>query len=70
VFGDIRARGINVYLTGDDHSDTVKKMLDGFAKFNIPYQSKVTPSGAIPDNETVELFIGKQPSTEVNVGTD
>jgi hypothetical protein len=70
VFGDIRARGINVYLTGDDHSDTVKKMLDGFAKFNIPYQSKVTPSGAIPDNETVELFIGKQPSTEVNVGAD
>jgi hypothetical protein len=44
--------------------------LDGLAKFNIPYQSRVTPSGAIPDTETVELFIGPQQSQRVNAGTD
>jgi hypothetical protein len=58
IFGDVRAPGINVYVNGEDHSDTVKILLDGFAKFNIPYQSRVTPSQAIPDTETIELFIG------------
>jgi hypothetical protein len=50
--------------------DTVKILLDGFAKFNIPYQSRVTPSGAIPDSETVELFIGTQQSQRLNAGAD
>jgi hypothetical protein len=45
-------------------------LLDGFAKFNIPYQSRVKPSGAIPDSETVELFIGTQQSRRVNAGAD
>jgi hypothetical protein len=44
--------------------------LGGFAKFNIPYQSRVTPSGAIPDTETVELFIGTRQSQRVNAGAD
>ncbi len=70
IFGDVRARGINVYVSGDDHSDTVKMIFDGFAKFNIAYQSRVTPSGAIPDSETVELFIGKQHSADINAGAD
>jgi len=62
IFGDIQSPGINLYVNGDNGSDTVKILLDGFAKFNVPYQSRVTPSGAIPDTETVELFIGtKQP---------
>ena len=67
VFGDIRAQGINVYVNPDDHSDTVKILLDGFAKFNIPYQSRVTPTHAIPDIETVELFIGSGQSETVSV---
>jgi hypothetical protein len=70
VFGDIRAQVINVYVSSDNRSDTTKIMFDGFAKFNVAYQSRVTPSGAIPDNETVELFIGKQRSAEVNAGAD
>ena len=70
VFGDVRAPGINLYVNGDNSSDTVKILLDGFAKFNIPYQSRVTPSGAIPDTETVELFIGGQQSQRVKAGTD
>jgi hypothetical protein len=62
IFGDIRGLGINVYVNRDDNSDTAKVLLDGFAKFNIPYQSRVTPSRAIPDAQTVELFIGMLPS--------
>jgi hypothetical protein len=70
IFGDVRYPGINVYMNGDSGSDTVKILMDGFAKFNIPYQSRVTPSGAIPDTETVELFIGTQQGQRVNAGGD
>jgi hypothetical protein len=62
IFGDVRAIGVNLYINGDSHTDTVKILLDGFAKFNIPYQSRVTPSQAIPDTETVELFVAALPS--------
>ena len=62
--------GINIYVNGDNSSDTAKILLDGFAKFNIPYQSRVTPSGAIPDTETVELFIGSQQSQRLNANAD
>ncbi len=68
IFGDVRSPGINFYVNGDSHSDTAMILLDGFAKFNIPYQSRVTPNGAIPDTETVELFIGTQQSPRINVG--
>ena len=70
IFGDVRSPAINLYVNGDNSSDTVKILLDGFAKFNIPYQSRVTPSGAIPDTETVELFIGTQQSQRVNAGAE
>ena len=62
IFGDIRSRGVNVFVNADDRSDTAKILLDGFAKSNIAYQPKVTPTEAIPDTETVELFIGAAPS--------
>lgn len=68
IFGDVRAPGINVYVNGENNSDTVKILMDGFAKFNIPYQSRVTPSGAIPDTETVELFIGTKQPQRVDAG--
>jgi hypothetical protein len=70
IFGDVRAPGINVYVNADNHSDTVKILLDGFAKFNIPYQTRVTPSQAIPDSETVELFIGARQTAGINAGAD
>jgi hypothetical protein len=62
IFGDIVAMGVNVYGGGENNSETVKILLDGFAKFNIPYHIRVAPSGSIPDNATVELFIGAKPS--------
>lgn len=62
IFGDIRAMGINIYNGGDNNSEMVKILLDGFTKFNIPYHIRVAPSGSVPDSETVELFIGARPS--------
>jgi hypothetical protein len=61
IFGDVRAMGINVYNNSAHPSDTVKILLDGLAKFGIPYQSRVPPSEALPQTETVELFIGAKP---------
>jgi hypothetical protein len=70
IFGDIRAPGINLYVNAENHTDTVNVLLDGFRKFNIPYQSRVTPSRAIPDPETVELFVGTNRSERVDAGGD
>jgi hypothetical protein len=70
IFGDLRAVGINFYVNADNHSDTVKVLLDAFAKFNIPYQSRVTPSLAIPDTETVELFVAAMPSPADRAGPE
>jgi hypothetical protein len=70
IFGEVRAAGINVYVNAGDNSDTAKLLLDGFAKFNIPYQSRVTPSGAIADPDTVELFVGAKQSERADAGTD
>jgi hypothetical protein len=70
IFGDVRAPGINVYVSADNGSDTAKLLMDGFTKFNVPFQSRVTPNGAIPDAETVELFIGTQQSQRLNAGAD
>jgi len=70
IFGEVRAPGINVYVSPDDHSDTAKILFDGFAKFNIPSQARVTPSHAIPDIETVELFVGQRQSDTGSAGGD
>jgi hypothetical protein len=58
IFGDVRSPAVNFYVASDDPTDTAKILLGAFDRFNIPYQSRVTPSGAIPDPETVELFVG------------
>ena len=46
----------------DPHSPGAAKiLLDGFIRFNIPFQSGVAASEAILDNATVELFVAKKP---------
>ncbi len=40
----------------------MKILLAGLAKSGIPYQSRVPPSEALPETETVELFIGTKPA--------
>ena len=61
IFGAGPAMGINLYVRGPRTPDAARILLDAFAKFNIPYQSRVAPNAAIPDAETVELFVGAKP---------
>ena len=70
AFGDIRAVGVNLYVNADTGADTARILLDGFAKFNIPYRSMVIPTQAIPDTETVELFVASLPSQPAKTGSD
>jgi hypothetical protein len=61
IFGTAPAIGISLYLRGGEPTDTAKVLTDAFTKFNIPYQGRIAPNDAIPDTETVELFVGKKP---------
>jgi hypothetical protein len=70
VFGEFRTPAINIFVNSADRSDTAKVLLGAFAKFNIPYQSRVTPRQAIPDAETIELFIGKTQSLSVSADSE
>jgi hypothetical protein len=61
IFGTAPAIGISLYVRGGEPPDTAKVLTDAFTRFNIPYQGKIALSNAIPDTETVELFVGKKP---------
>lgn len=60
MFGNIRGMGINIFDEGAPGSDTVKILVDAFAKFAIPYQTRVPPSG-VPHSGGVELLVGGRP---------
>jgi len=62
IFGD--GAGMNVALyarSGTAPPDTAKLLVDAFTRFNVPFRSGVMPSDAIPDDATVELFVGHKP---------
>jgi hypothetical protein len=62
IFGEAPAMKILVYVRpGVQPPEAVKLLLDAFARFNIPFQSGITPEAAIPDPATVELFVGHKP---------
>ncbi|HEV2335841.1 MAG TPA: hypothetical protein VGS13_10120 [Stellaceae bacterium] len=62
IFGEAPAMGITLYVhDGAAPPDAARLLIDAFTRFNIPYQSGVAPSDAIPDPETVELFVGRKP---------
>lgn len=61
MFGAAPAIGISLYVRGGEPPNTAKVLTDAFTKFNVPYQGQIAPSDAIPDTETVELFVGKKP---------
>ena len=59
IFGNAQGMGITLYVrAGLQAPPAAKVLLDAFARFNIPYKAGITPSEAIPDPATVELFIG------------
>ena len=62
IFGEAAAMGVTLYVRGGGAPpEAAMLVLDAFARFNIPYRSGITPSAAIPDPATVELFVGHKP---------
>ncbi|HZT87221.1 MAG TPA: hypothetical protein VFA12_04575 [Stellaceae bacterium] len=62
IFGNPPGVGVNLYVHGATSPDAARILVAAFAKFNIPYQSRVEPSRAIPDTQTVELFVATKPA--------
>ena len=62
IFGEGPAMGVMLYVrSGAAAPDAARLLIDAFTRFNIPYQSGLAPSDAIPDPATVELFVGHKP---------
>ena len=62
IFGEAAAMGVALYVRGGGAPpEAARLVLDAFTRFNIPYRSGITPSDAIPDPATVELFVGHKP---------
>ncbi|MGH7095556.1 MAG: hypothetical protein ACREFB_18730 [Stellaceae bacterium] len=61
IFGTGSEMGISLYVRGGAPPEAAHQLLAAFARFNIPYESRIASNGDIPDNETVELFVGKKP---------
>ncbi len=62
IFGETPPMGLALYMRpGVSPPDSVRVLFDAFGRFNIPYQSGITPSTAIPDPATVEVFVGHKP---------
>ena len=61
LYGNAPAMGVTLYVHGGRAPEAARILVDAFTKFNIAYQSRVVPSSAIPDAETVELFVGSKP---------
>jgi hypothetical protein len=53
--------GVSIFIRDPSAPDAAKILLDAFSKFDIPHRSGISPSDAIPDAATVELFIAKKP---------
>jgi hypothetical protein len=55
------AMGVTILVRDPHAPEAAKIVLDTLTRFNIPYQSGIAASDAIPDNATVELFVAKKP---------
>ncbi len=58
---DATAMGVSLYVRDPRTADAAKILIDAFIRFNIPYQTGLVASDAIPDMATVELFVAKKP---------
>jgi hypothetical protein len=62
IFGTAAAMGIRLFVrNGVAAPEAAKILIGAFTRFNIPFESGVTPSEAIPDPETTELFVSHKP---------
>jgi hypothetical protein len=62
IFGEAPTMGVKLFVrSGVTPTPAADTLIAAFTRFNIPYQSGVTPNDAIPDPATVELFVGPKP---------
>lgn len=63
IFGEAPAMGLRLYITsgGAAPPDAAKLLIDTFTRLNIPFESGITPSAAIPDPATTEIFVSHKP---------
>lgn len=61
ILASAAAMGVTVFVRDQHAPEAAKILLDAFTRFNIPYQSGIAESAAIPDTATVELFVAKKP---------
>ncbi|HTV90420.1 MAG TPA: hypothetical protein VME41_15495 [Stellaceae bacterium] len=62
IFGTAAAMGVRLFVKGGVAApDAAKILIAAFTRFNIPFESGVTPSDAIPDPATTELFVSHKP---------
>lgn len=62
IFGEAPVINVRLYVKpGVQPPEAARLLLDAFARFNIPVQSGLTPSEAIPDPATTEIFVSHKP---------
>ena len=62
IFGNAATMGVGLYVRGGvAPPEAAKILIDAFTRFNIPLESGIAPSDAIPDPETTELFVSRKP---------
>jgi len=62
LFGEAPGVGVRLYVrNAAGPPDAAHVLIDAFTRFNIPFESGVTPSEAIPDPATTELFVSHKP---------
>ena len=62
IFGTAPAMGVKLFVrSGVTPPPAADLLIAAFKRFNVPYESGVTPNDAIPDPATVELFVGPKP---------
>jgi hypothetical protein len=62
IFGEAPAMGVRLFVRpGAVAPDAARILIDAFTRFNVPYQSGIAPSDAIPDPWTTEIFDSHKP---------
>jgi len=62
IFGEAPAMGVRLFVRpGAATPDAARILIDAFTRFNLPYQSGIAASDAIPDPATTEIFISHKP---------
>lgn len=58
IFGEGAAMAVTLYVRNGSSPEAARVLVEAFQRFNIPLRSGITPTDAIPDPATVELFVG------------